>query len=296
MSLLSDFRLTVLERNLAVYGVHVYQKGRTLAEHRFRSNDRENLYSASKTFTSVGVGIAEEEGRFQLSDKVLDFFPEHKHHAQPGAEEITIEHLLQMSSGHMFEDHGSYHTKELAELFFTTEMKAAAGSSFFYENLCTYMLGRVVEKVSGQIMLDYLKPRLFDKLEIRNPQWHMCPAGHTFCASGLYLTTEELSRIGIMLLQNGVYKDQQIVSEDYVRRMYSQVVDTSSQLDPEAQGGYGYQVWRCTQPNSYRADGMYGQMSVILMDYEATITVTSHNETNHMNILRAMWNDILPKL
>ena len=296
MSFLSDFRLSVLEKNLGVYGIHVYQAGKKLAEHRFRSDDRENLYSASKTFASVGVGIAEGEGLFRLSDCALDFFPEFKDLAQPGAEAITIEHLLQMSSGHMFEDFDRYRCPDLAEVFFGMEMKASAGSSFYYENLCTYMLGRVVEKVSGQTMFNYLKPRLFDRLEIWNPQWNICPGGHTFCPSGLYLTTEELSRLGITLLQNGIYKDQQIVSADYVARMHSEVVDTSSQEDAEAAGGYGYQVWKCTPPNTYRADGMYGQMSVVLPDYDAVITVTSHNEVNAMNILRAMWSDILPNL
>ncbi len=104
MSLLTDFRLSVLEKNLGVYGIHVYQEDKTIAEHRFRSDDKVNLYSASKTFASIGVGIAEGEGRFQVSDTILDFFPEFKHLAQPGSERITIEHLLQMSSGHIFED------------------------------------------------------------------------------------------------------------------------------------------------------------------------------------------------
>lgn len=296
MSSLSDFRLSVLEKNLGVYGIHVYQDGKTLAEHRFRSNDKENLYSASKTFAAVGVGIAEGEGLLKLTDPVLDFFPEFKDAASPGTERMTIKHLLQMSSGHMFDGFVLYKSGDVAQLFFSMEMKAAAGSSFFYENMCTYMLGRVVEKVSGQSMLSYLKPRLFDKLEISNPQWHTCPNGHTLCASSLYLTTEELSRLGITLMQNGVYKDQKIVSADYIRRMHCQMVDTSSQEDEEAKGGYGYQVWRCTPLNTYRADGMYGQMSVVLADYNAVVTVTAHNEVNHMDILRAMWKDILPKL
>lgn len=296
MGLLTDFRLAVLERNLGVYGVHVYQSGKTLGEHRFRSDDRENLYSGSKTFASVGVGIAEGEGRFQLSDYVLDFFPELQHMAYPGSEKITVQHLLQMSSGHMFEDFDRYKSGDLAKLFFGMEMKAEAGSSFYYENLCTYMLGRVVEKVSGQTMLDYLKPRLFDMLEIGNPQWNSCPYEHTFCASGLYLTTEEFSRIGIMLLQNGVYKGRQIVSADYVNRMHSEWVDTSSHEDEEGRGGYGYQVWKCTPPNTYRADGMYGQFCVVLDDYDAVITATSHNEVGAKEILRAMWSQILPQL
>ncbi|MGF7060652.1 serine hydrolase domain-containing protein [Brassicibacter mesophilus] len=296
MGLLSDFRLSVIEKNLGVYGIHVYQNGKTLAEHRFRNNDRENLYSASKTFASVGIGIAESEGRFLLSDYVLDFFPEYKDMAYLGSEKITIRHLLQMSSGHMFEDFSQYNSKDRAELFFISEMKKEAGSNFYYEDLCTYMLGRLVEKVSGKTMLDYLKPRLFDMLEIVNPQWNTCQHGHTSCSGGLYLNTEEFSRIGITLLQNGIYKDKQIVPADYVNLLHSDWVDTTSKNDAETRGGYGYQVWKCTPPNTYRADGMYGQLCVVITDYNAVITVTSHNEIEHKDILRAMWSDILPNL
>jgi CubicO group peptidase (beta-lactamase class C family) len=150
----------------------------------------------------------------------LDYFPEYGNVAFAGSEKITVKHLLQMSSGHMAEDFSQYNSKDRAEIFFKSKMKKEAGSEFFYEDLCSYMLGRIVEKVSGDTMLDYLKPRLFDILGIVNPQWHTCPYGHTSCSGGLYLNTEEFSRIGIMLLQNGVYNDKQIVPADYVRRMH----------------------------------------------------------------------------
>lgn len=296
MNLLTDFQRSAIEKSLGVYGIHVYQNGKTIAEHRFRSNDRENLYSASKTFASIGVGIAENECLIKLTDYVLDFFPEFKDIAYPGSEKITIKNLLQMSSGHMYENYSPYSSMDRAKTFFAEEMRKPAGTAFYYENLCTYMLGRVVEKVSGKTMLDYLKPRLFDKLEISNPQWFTCNHGHTSCAGGLYLTTEEFSRIGIMLLQNGIYKDKQIVSADYIERLHSDLVDTSSKNDPETKGGYGYQVWKCTPPNTYRADGMYGQYCVVLSDYNAVVTVTAHNEDEPKDILRAIWSDILPKL
>ncbi len=296
MSLLTDFRLSVLEGNLGVYGVHVYQNGKVLAEHRFRSNDRECLYSGSKTFASVGVGIAVGEGRFALSDRALDFFPEYRGIAPAGNEKITVRHLLQMSSGHMAEDFSRRAQYDWAELFFSMEMKEEAGSHFYYENLCTYMLSRIIEKVTGETLLSYLKSRVFAPLEIFNPQWMTCQYGHTAGSTGLYLTTEEFSRIGITLLGEGVYKDQRIVPADYVRLMHTDWVDSSTRMDPETKAGYGYQVWKCTQENAYRADGMYGQFSVVLEDFGAVITATSHNENNPDDILRAMWRDIVPKL
>jgi CubicO group peptidase (beta-lactamase class C family) len=295
MSLFTDFRLSVMENKLGVYGIHVYQNGKALGEHRFRSNDRENLYSASKTFASVGVGIAEGEGRFQLTDKVLDFFPEYQDVAAPGSENITVKDLLQMSSGHLI-DHGNHQIKDRAELFFRSKVLKEPGTAFYYEDLSTYILGRIVQKVSGKTMLEYLKPRLFDKLGIENPQWHSCPIGYTSCSGGLYLTTEEFSRIGIMLLHKGSYHGGKILPEDYVHRMHRDLVDTSLKNDPETRQGYGYQVWNCTEANTYRADGMYGQLCVVLQDYSAVVTVTAHNEVDHKEILRAIWKDIVPKL
>ena len=115
-------------------------------------------------------------------------------------------------------------------------------------------------------------------------------------AGGLHLTTEEFSRIGITLLQDGVYKDKEIVSENFTNLMHSDLVDTTCKNHEETRGGYGYQVWKCTPPNTYRADGMYGQLCVVLNDYNAVITVTAHNENEHKDILEAIWSDILPNL
>ena len=296
MGLLTDFRLTVMEKQLGVYGIHVYQKGKEPIVHRFRSDDRVNLYSASKTFTSVGVGIAIDEGLFGLDDFVLDFFPEFKSLASDGSEKITIRNLLQMSSGHSFSDVIRYNAMDRVALFFETELRYPVGSYFFYDNLAPYVLGRIIEKTSGLILRDYLKPRLFDPLEIINPQWHTCAEGHTLASSGLHLTTEELSRLGIMLLHEGVYKDKRIVSSAYIHQMHTDLVRTLSKDDPETQSGYGYQIWNCTLPNTYRADGMYGQMCVVLKDYDAVVTVTAHNEYEHKDILRAIWKDIVPHL
>ena len=66
--------------------------------------------------------------------------------------------------------------------------------------------------------------------------------------------------------------------------------------DPETREGFGYQVWKCTSKDSYRADGMYGQLCIILRSYNAVVTITAHNETEHKDILRAIWEDLLPKL
>ena len=98
-SILLPFRMTVQEKGLEVYGINVYQKGSGEVSHRFRSDDRENIYSASKTFTSVAVGMCRDDGLLKLEDRVISYFPEYADIASPGTEDITLRDLLHMSSG-----------------------------------------------------------------------------------------------------------------------------------------------------------------------------------------------------
>lgn len=296
MSILLDFVSTTERQKLGVYGIYLHQHGQIIGSHHFRCDERVNLYSASKLFAAIGIGIAESEGILELSDKILNYFPEYMNIASDGSDAIEIRHLLKMCTGHD-QEHYRHNTRDdRAAMFFTEKMNHPPGTYFFYENSATYMLGRIIEKCTGLSMLEYLKPRLFEKLEIINPQWFTCYHGHTSCSGGLFLKAEEFSRIGLMLLANGVYQGKQIVSQDFVKRMYMDVIETPEKNDPETREGYGYQIWKCTPPNTYRADGMFGQLCIILKDFNAVVTITAHNEEEHKDILRAVWKDILPKL
>ena len=295
-SLLNSFRMTVNERNLCVYGAHVYKKGEGCVEHRFRNDDFVNLYSASKTFTSVAVGICRDEGGLELTDKVLSYFPEYEGVAAKGSEDITIVDLLHMSSGKEA-PWTAPGIEDVADDFFKIPLSRRPGDHFYYSNYCTYMCGRIVEKVSGQKVRDYLMPRLFKPFGIFNPQWQTCPQGHTVAATGLFLRTNELAKIGRTLLENGEYEGTRIVSSDYVDKMHTDTVSSAHWTsDQESASGYGYQVWNCTLPGVYRADGMYGQFSIVIPEKEAVITLTSHREYSANDIIRAAFADILPLL
>ncbi len=300
-SILNGFITANLENDLGVYGVHLYREGKQDIEHRFRSNERVHLFSGSKAFTSLAIGIAADEKRLTLRDKALDFFPEYRDIAQPGSEAITVTDLLQMRAGHdasLFSTLEETHERRLdwAELFFSTPMDYPAGESFYYDNGCSYLLSRIIEKVSGDTLRDFLMPRLFIPLDIFNPQWHSCPRGHNLGAVGLYLNTQEFARLGILLLHNGRWDDKQIASERYVAQAQTDTVAVRGFPDTETQQGYGYQLWRCTLPNTFRADGKYGQYSIVLKDYEAVVTVTAHNERCAFDILRAVYSEIVPGL
>ncbi len=300
-SMLNQFRLTVLEKGLGVYGINVYRKGEEISYH-WRSDDKVCLYSASKTFTSLGVGICQDEGRLKLSDTVLGFFPEYKGIASEHSEDITIRDLLHMASGknvfYFSCDEEKMKTHDWAELFFEDPMKCKAGEVFFYSNACTYMLSRIVEKVTEVTLRDYLVPRLFTPIGIFNPQWHTCPGGHTLGATQLYLTIEEFALLGRVLLNGGTYNGRRIVSHEYIKKATTDLIANANCgfNDSESAAGYGYQLWKCSYEDAYRADGMYGQFCIVFPDKDAVITVTSHEEHNANDILRAVYKDIVPYL
>lgn len=297
-TVLHGFRLRTVERGLGTYGVHLFWEGRGSVEHRFRSDDRVNLYSASKTVTALAVGMAQSEGLVELEAPLLTYLGAGAPHAD-GLEQITVRHLLQMTSGSPFTwfSPGQDHVRDRAAAFLNTPLVAEPGRHFEYSNGSTYMLGRIVEAVSGQDLRDFLVPRLFDPLGVDNPQWLRCPLGHSLGATGLHLRTSELARIGRLLLQGGAWDGAQLVPADFVAAMHTDVVPTDRpDVDPEAAAGYGYQAWRCTTSGAWRADGKYGQFSVVLPQQRAVVTITAHHEGVAADLLRAVWEEILPRL
>ncbi|MCL1936481.1 MAG: beta-lactamase family protein [Defluviitaleaceae bacterium] len=298
--MLTDFRLSVLEKNLGVYGVTVVKSGKIIARHDFRVPDAVHVFSVSKTFTSMSIGILYGNKLINLDDKVLDFFPEYKEIATEGSEDITVRNLLHMSSGHMTT--GIVTTRkdnnnkiDYAEDFFKTPMLESAGKEFTYENSCTYMLSRIVNKITGKNLLDFMIPKFFGPLGIDYPIWSNCPMGYTIGAFGLHLTTEEISRLGVLMLNGGVYNEKQIVPKDYIEKSINDTRE-ARWSDPEGSFGYGYQLWRNSIDGSYRADGKYGQYCIIFTDRDAVVSVTSHFEGNQNDILRAVYKDIYTKL
>lgn len=294
-SIFNEFRLRMLEQNLNIYGIIVKQNQQKI-QLKFRSDDKVNIYSASKGVTSLAIGMLQDAGLLQLDDKILDYFPAYQKDAAPGTEEITIRDLLHMQSGkHNFFDFKTRKGDKL-EAFFKYSLDFHPGFHFSYSNGCTYMLSRLVEKLTGETLRDFLVPRLFDPLEIENPQWFTCIDGHTLGATGLFLTTEELSRIGDLYLQEGTYQGKRLVSADYIKASYEDKITTH---DPKATPNgreYGYQVWIGQDLESYRLDGKYGQYAIVFPKVGATVTITAHEEFRSSEIVKAVYEDILPHL
>ncbi|WP_434812230.1 serine hydrolase domain-containing protein [Microbacterium sp. bgisy189] len=255
---------------LGAYGVHVLV-GDDEAAHRWRSDDRVNLYSVSKGVCALAAGMAIDEGVLALDTAALEVLDV----PQPGAgtEGVTLEHLLTMRSGIDFQWFADQRVpwNDLAHEML--RHPAAPGAAFQYTDASPYVAMRMLAARVGDVR-DWLMPRLFDPLGIHNPQWHRCPLGHIAAGSGLELRTDELARIGRLLRDRGQWQGEQLVSTEWVERMARDSFATGAD---GRWSRYGFGVWQ-GPGRAWRLDGRYGQYVIVDDPADAVVTITAHEE------------------
>ncbi len=301
-----------------LHSVMVLQHGKVLEEKLFVPDTAHILNSVSKTFTSIAVGFAIEEGLLHLEDKVVELFPESiPDSLQERAGRVTIRHLLTMNSGHGTDPTYAIRSEagDWIKAFLEWPLEYEPGTCYCYNSMGTYLLSAAVQKVTGQKVVDYLEPRLWQPLGIEKPHWQESPAGINTGGWGLYLHTEDLARLGLCLLQGGQFRGKQVIPAGWVTEMSKYQVPSvnaginEKQLDEQQEEpakiyfnqetndwlqGYGYQMWRCRH-NAFRADGANGQYIIVIPEKDAVIVTTAHipNMAQEINLI---WNHLLPAL
>ncbi len=295
----------IQKRHLDVLQVIVRQRDKVIGQHDFAGQLPVLLWSVSKTFVSMAIGIARDEGLLRLEDRLAEYFPDECKDKDMGFAKMTIKHLLTMTTGHhqcpmdeVIRNNGPF--DDIKGLFFNQELVYEPGRRFTYNNGATYILSRIISMVSGVSLRDYLMPRLFEPLGIQDPKWEEDIHGITFGCSGLYLTANDLSKFGQLLLNKGMWKGNKLIPADYIDEATRPHADTSD-YDPyfataDHHQGYGYQIWMNRLPGTYRLDGMFGQYVVVMPEKDAVVTFVSKERINMTGILELTWDCILEYL
>ncbi len=258
----------------------------------YHSRAPHSLYSLSKSFTSTAVGLAIAEGKLSVDDDVLKFFPEDAPKASSvHLKSMRVSDLLRMSTGQQTEP------KRPAEevwtkVFLAHDVPFKPGTHFMYNTSATYMLSAIVQKATGQTVLDYLKPRLFEPLGIENPTWESSPQGISTGGYGLSIRTEDIARFGQLYLQRGKWDGKQVVPTEWVDAATARQTSNGSNPKSDWDQGYGYQFWRCRH-DAYRGDGAFGQYCIVLPQHDAVIAITS-GVKDMQAVLNLVWDQLLP--
>ena len=260
-----------------------------------------HLYSFSKSVVSLAVGIAIEEGLFSLDNLVADFFPEKiSAKADSRIYELTVRHLLIMSSGVQFNEIFVVTEGDWVEKFLNAPFAFSPGEKFHYNSMNTHILSAIIQKTAGQGLAAYLKPRLFEPLGIREVQWDCSPDGIEAGGWGLYLRTEDLAKIALLCLQKGVYQGRQLVPAGWIADVSSIQIDNQTTALGTVESrhntaGYGYHFWICPTTGVYRADGAFGQYAVIWPEKDLAVVATSGQGPQDA-VLDAIWDTLITPL
>jgi CubicO group peptidase (beta-lactamase class C family) len=286
----------------AVQGFMLLRHGNVAAEGwwtPYGPQSPHSMYSLSKSFTSTGVGLAAAEGLLTVDDPVLAFFPDEAP-ANPSEhlKAMRVRHLLSMNTGHQEDTTRHVFTGEddnWARAFLALPVERRPGTWFVYNTAATYMLSAIITKLTGESLLDYLRPRLFAPLGIENPTWESDSRGVSIGGSGLHATTEDIARFGQMYLQKGMWQGERLVPEEWIAEATSAHSDnTNTQTNPDWTVGYGYQFWRCRH-GCYRGDGAFGQFCVVMPEQDAVLAIVS-GVRDMQAVLDKVWAHLLPAM
>jgi CubicO group peptidase (beta-lactamase class C family) len=272
--------------------------GKVIAEGWWKPNSADKahiLNSVSKSFTSTAVGLAIDEHKLRLDDHVLKFFPgDAPADPSDNLKAMTVHDLLTMTSGDAVEP--SREGGPSVKQFLAQPVVYQPGTHFLYNTVGSYVLSAIVTKVTGKTTLEYLKPRLFDPLDIENPRWDSSPEGNSLGGYGLYLRTEDIARLGQLYLQKGKWNGKQLLPRKWVEQATSKQIanenEDHAKIGPDWTQGYGFQFWRCRH-NAFRADGAGGQFIVVMPDQDVVVAITA-DTGNMQGELDAIWDHLLP--
>jgi len=296
---ISAFLDDVNENVQYLHSLILVRHGQTVAEgywSPYNPTDPHIMFSLSKSFTSTAVGFAVTEGLLKVTDPVISFFPDDlPSEVSENLAAMQVKHLLSMSTGHD-EDTTSYLRegvgKTWVQSFLARPVAYQPGTFFLYNTGATYMLSAIVQKLTGQTLIEFLKPRLFEPLGIENPLWEVSPEGINTGGFGLSIVTRDIARFGQLYLQKGMWEGKQLIPAAWVEEASSKHISNGDDPESDWAQGYGYQFWRCRH-GAYRGDGAFGQYCVVMPEQDAVMAITS-GLMDMQQVLNLVWKHLLP--
>lgn len=249
------------DQTLNMHNVVIARNGKIVCEAYFGAHKRgiwKATFSACKSVVSIAIGMLIDEGKLTLETKLVDIFPkEMKSLTKLRVRNITVYDLLTMRSGMVtLEETGAMSEKELFKAYINTPLTHDPGKKFVYNSTNTYVLSCIVKKVSGEGLSEYLDSRLFAPLGIKDYYWQKSAEDTEFGGWGLYISPCDFAKIGMTLVNGGVWQGKRIVSRKYVANATS----LHAQSTDSAYGfHYGFQMWTNKAQDQFLFNGMLGQ-------------------------------------
>ena len=269
-----------------------------------KKNDLHRMFSVTKSFTSIAIGLLQEEGRLSLDDSIVKFFPEYvpdTSEAHPWLLATTIRDMLSMRSCHASTTYDKFSSKtDWVKCFFTVAPTHKPGTVFHYDTSSSHTLCALVEKLTGMKMLDYLRNKVLNEIGFSKEAYCLTDGfGVSMGGSGLMATSRDFMLFALLILNNGKLNGKQYISADYIKESTSfQTATCVTGPVPSESQGYGLQFW-IGEHGSIVCYGMGGQLAILLPEYNTAIVTTADTQGyqgGNQVIYDAIFRHILPEL
>ncbi len=285
-SLLAEMYRKINDEKIKVLSLVVVRNGYIVAEaNKYHYSSYYPVYSTSKSYASAIFGIAVDKGYIKSIDqKVSEFFPEYTQ----GKNEITLRHLLTMSSGlewpEIYIGYDQimknpvglmFYSRDWAEYVLSRPLVQKPGSVFNYNSGCSYLLMAVLNRVGIKNLKNFIQESLFSPLGIFYPQqytWRFDRNGVPDGCCGLYTKPRDMAKFGYLFLKGGYWDGKQIISRAWIEESTKDQIRITGPLAYSA-FSYGYQ-WYIT-PYEFHSSGYKGQHIFVIPEHELVIVFTS---------------------
>ncbi len=296
-----------------VHGIVILRRGKLVFEEYFDgrthptfgeepiSFDRDTphcLSSVAKSFTATLLGIAIEHGFIASADQsVFDFFPQLQDLNVGPKRDITLEHLVTMTSGLVWDEHSRSLRDPLNDLtswltltrttsrdpvraVLERPMVAAPGARFNYGGGNTNVLGKAIQYAVGQRLDGFARDHLFTPLGIEHAWWWVLRDDFVYASGDITLRPRDLARVGLMYLYGGVWNGQRILSPEWIEASasaYSPIDDSDPLFGGRGFAGYSYGWWVRSDDyglGAYGASGWGGQSLIVLPALDMVVVLT----------------------
>ncbi len=278
----------------------------------FDRDTRHNTHSATKSITSIVVGIALDNVFINSEDDgIFDYLPDHSSLSVGGREKITIKHMLTMSCGLQWNEWEVSVSESVHDIvrfnqsinpisyLLSKPLVSEPGTTFYYNGGGVDLLGEIVKNAVGQTVQDFSKINLFGPLGITNYYWQtLSPSGITCCHGDIYITPRDMAKLGYLYLNDGVWDGTRIISSEWISK------SVQNHISPGVTwaDGYGYLWWLRDYTingktySAYCAEGWGGQFIMVLPDEEIVVVFTGANYVSDSPCDEIMRSYILPSL
>lgn len=257
----------------------------------YQRGNLHSLQSVTKSITSIALGIAMDEGYVDntKSHPMVLFKGYKQDFADARRKAITLEDLLTMRSGLDWNEAGSYENADNSciamersnawiQYVLSRPMREAPGTRWDYNSGVSMLLGKLVGITTGKRVDKWTEEKLFRPLGIKNYFWKTTPDNEADTEGGLYLSAEDLARIGYLFLHNGKWNDRQVVSASWVRQSTTPVVADINPGNTSPDSGYGYQWWiPSAKPYIFACNGYGGQFLMVAPEYDIVVVFNGWN-------------------